>query len=959
MTLPLDSRGAAPADSRSASRDAVARIAIGVACGAIGWLLNLAPLAMISDEAPKFLLGGALVLFAFRVLGPLPGIASALIAFAGVSPVSEVVLVATALYAIEGLVVTRLAERTRSLVVADVLFWLTGGALLDALTYGWWMALAPAFVLLLLLKQLLNGVANAVLADWAARSPWVRTRLRLPLEPARSWHEVLFDRTVPIVMVPMMIIVLLLARSSHAATVNALAAQLRQGAVSAGAGAEQFLRSRLASLESLQRALRTPDEVATTSADAQLGTFLAAHPEFVNVFLTDARGRVVAAAPERASTDESNIGRDLSRRPYFAAVRSSGRPAFGTLVLGQLHVRRAGVEPVLPLVVPLLTLRDGRFAGVVLGALDAGTLRAILAARAGRQAGSAQLLDAADRVVASSTADWSPGMPRAADVQATIAAGGIHQVLRPGSTETFADRLGVSPRLTIAHGVSTFPFTVLVDEPLSTVHQAMMSTLLALIALMLAALLAVYAVARTLGAQLVAPLRSIGAVAEDLADGRPVPREVLDRFGESPVREIHTLGAQFLRMDHALRARREADARAVEQSESRYRETLEQLVQAQKMEGIGRLAGGIAHDFNNLLTPIVGYTDLAMASVPADSSARRDMALVRTAAGRAKEVVAQLLAFGRAQVLDTRRIDLSEVVAEFEPFLRKSLSVNHELIIRAEPGIVVEADRPKVQQVLMNLVLNAADAMPGGGRVEVHVGVMELTRADPTDPEPLPPGRYGVIHVGDWGVGMDDDTRRRAFDPFFTTKPRGKGTGLGLSTAYGIVRQHRGTIQVDSVVGEGTRMRVLLPLAATVPHLVDSVAELPDVLLQAPQVDEEGTRTVLVAEDESAVRELVRVALTRAGFRVLAARDGDEALRRAAAHDGRIDLLLSDVVMPGLSGPEVAHRLIEVRPDTRVLFMSGYASDVMADEGDPGGDLLSKPFTPDELVVRVRAALAN
>jgi CheY-like chemotaxis protein len=208
---------------------------------------------------------------------------------------------------------------------------------------------------------------------------------------------------------------------------------------------------------------------------------------------------------------------------------------------------------------------------------------------------------------------------------------------------------------------------------------------------------------------------------------------------------------------------------------------------------------------------------------------------------------------------------------------------------------------------------------------------------------------------------MDEATRQRAFEPFFTTKPRGKGTGLGLSTAYGIARQHRGTIIVESAVGAGTCMRVLLPLAQEVPHLVTSALPLPDVLLNPAVAVEDGARTLLVVEDEGAVRELVRTALTRAGYRVLAARDGEEALTRAAAHAGRIDLLLTDVVMPGMNGRELALRFRQARPDARVLFMSGFASDVIAADGGLSGDseLLMKPFTPDELLSRVRAALSN
>lgn len=937
------------------------RLALGAACGAAAFVLNSVPLPMLSAESPEFAFGGIFVLFAFRQLGPAAGVLAAVLGYYSAGTVIEASIAATIVYAIEGAVVSRIALRTRSLVVADVMFWLTGGALLDSLVYVAWIGLSPAYVLLLVVKQLLNGVMNAVVAEWASRRDRVRAVLRLPPEPPSAWQEVLFDRTVPLVMVPMTIIVLLLARASHAAYLNRTTAELRQTATNAEKGADQFFQSRLASLDELRLSLHPSGTAIPGDLDRILNTFLLSHPEFVNVFVTDAHGIVVAAAPRTSATGVENHGRDLSRRPYFSAARASRRAVFGELVLGQLQVRRLGVEPILPLAVPIFTAR-GDFAGVVMGALDAATLPAILSARAASRDGAAQLLDRAGRVVASSRLAWAPGDQRAPELGDLLkGSGDAARPIVPAGPPTYATRLAVAPRLTITQALSIFPFVVLADEPLTMVHQAMVPTSLALVALMLVALLAVYAVARTLGAQMAAPLQSIREVSEDLASGRSVPHEVLDRFGASPVQEVRTLAAHLLRMDDALRERREADAQAVADSETKYRETLEQLVQAQKMEGIGRLAGGIAHDFNNLLTPIVGYTDLAMAGVPEGNPARKDLTLVRTAAGRAKEVVAQLLAFGRAQVLDTKRIDLADVVAEFEPLLRRSLSANYDLQVIAEPGIVVDADRAKVQQVLMNLVINAADAMPGGGRVEVRVGVEELRRPSLSDPEPLRAGSYGVICVRDSGVGMDEETRRRAFEPFFTTKPRGKGTGLGLSTAYGIVRQHRGTIVMESVVGTGTSMRVLLPVAAPAPYQPHSLAETPELPAPAVVIPTDQAATVLIVEDEDAVRELVRVALARAGYRVLVARDGDEALTRAAAHDGRIDLLLTDVVMPGLNGREVAQRVRQVRPDSRVLFMSGYAAEVIAEGGALSGDapLLVKPFTPDELHERVREAMGR
>ncbi len=946
--------------SRASQHPLSLRIGGGVACGALALALNHIPAPLLSSESPEFAFGGALVLFAFWQLGPVPGLVAAFVGYAVASGVREVMLAAMVLYAVEGYVVSRLARRTRSLVVADVLYWLTAGAVLDVLVYWWWMGLPADYVLLLLLKQLINGVMNSVLADAASRLGVVRRWIGAPVNPPRSWQDVSFDRAVPVVMVPMTIIALLLARASFAAQFSAVTADLRQAVTSAEEGAEQFLQARRTSVQELARQL-TAGAGLDEGAGATLRAFHAMHPEFINICVTDAAGTILLSAPATSTTGEAYRGRNAGDRPYFEEARASRRPVFGELVLGQTSLRRPGVERVLPLAVPMTTA-TGAFDGVVLGALDATTLRAILAARSGNRGGSAQLLDRAGLVVASTSPQWVAGAERASDLALVLGERASMPVMvatRGG--ESFADRLGVDPRLTVAQRVSDLPFTALVDEPLSAVHRAMIPTTLALIVLILMALLAVYAVARSMGAQLSAPMQSVGAVAEVLAGGHGMPEQALADFVASPVHEMRTLAAQLGVVDTALRKRRASDASAIEASESRYRETLEQLVQAQKMDGIGRLAGGIAHDFNNLLMPILGYTDLALSSLPAESPARGDLAIVRTAAGRAREVVAQLLAFSRAQVLDVSRIDLAEAVAEFEPLLRRTLGEHIELLVIAEPGIFVEADRPKVQQVLMNLVINAADAMPAGGRVEVRVGLDEAALPDPADPDPLVAGTYGAIIVTDSGVGMDDATRRRAFDPFFTTKAPGKGTGLGLSTAYGIARQHRGTLVVDSALGVGTTMRVLLPLAPPMPFgPTASPAKSVAMPGGAPKIAGNAA-TVLVVEDERSVREFVRTALSRAGFLVLTAPGGNEALVEAAAHGGDIALLLTDVVMPGLSGRELAGRFCASRPAARVLFMSGYAADVIAAEGAlPGdADLLVKPFTPDELVARVNASLSR
>jgi signal transduction histidine kinase len=896
-----------------ATRRLAERLAFGIACGALALACNAIPAPLLSRPSPVFFLGGAFVLFAFYRLGTAPGLIAAVLGFTSLTSITEVDLLRTVLFALEGYFVSRMARRTRSLVVADMLFWLTAGTLFDV-AVGTTLDLETSYVSLILGKQLINGVANAIIAEWLSRSAWVHVKLGLPAEPLRSWPDLLFDRTVPVVMVPMTVIVLLLARAADATQQSETASSLRQVAMHVQGATSRILDARRGTLEELKHTLTAPDIRAPARQAQVFRAFLASHPEFKGV----------------------------------AIMPATAVPRFGRHSTGSIAVA-----------VPMPN-EKGAPKSLLVGSVAVSAIGTVLTAITGTDDIHVQLLDNAGRVVASSSgADASSVATSAALMGALDARSEGRAVLIPYADDSYAARLGYAHEIIVAQSLAVYPLTIIASTPMASVHRRLVPTSLALIVLMFLALLGVFAIARSLGAQLAGPLQSVGAVAEDLASGNPVPREVLDRFGSSPVSEIRLLGAQFLRMDHALRARHDADATAVRASESRYRDTLEQLAQAQKMEGIGRLAGGIAHDFNNLLTPIVGYTDLALASVPPNSPARRDLALVRTAAGRAKEVVAQLLAFGRAQVLDTQRLDLAEIVAEFEPLLRKSLRVNQELAITAEPGIEVEADRAKVQQVLMNLVLNAADAMPTGGTVEVRVGIEDNPQPDRSDPEPLAAGRYGVITVTDTGVGMEEITLRRAFDPFFTTKPRGKGTGLGLSTAYGIVRQHRGTILVESAPAQGTRVRVFLPVATPVPHVIRGAPPRPEVLLTPAPTLDDGAATLLVVEDETAVRELVRTALVRCGYRVLAARDGEEALTRAAAHAGRIDLLLTDVVMPGINGRELATRFHQSRPNSRVLFMSGYAADMISDEGALAGDanLLMKPFTPDELEARVRKAL--
>ncbi|HYY77236.1 MAG TPA: PAS domain S-box protein [Gaiellaceae bacterium] len=378
----------------------------------------------------------------------------------------------------------------------------------------------------------------------------------------------------------------------------------------------------------------------------------------------------------------------------------------------------------------------------------------------------------------------------------------------------------------------------------------------------------------------------------------------------------------------------------------------EQLRQSQKMEAVGRLAGGIAHDFNNILLAITGYSDFALARLGEDGPAADDVREIQKAADRATGLTRQLLAFSRKQVLQPQLVDLNDVVTDLQGMLRRLIGDHIELEVELEDGVgQVLVDRGQIEQVLMNLALNARDAMPAGGTLSLATQRLELSGAPDERLLGVQPGPHALLVVGDTGLGMDEQTRSRAFEPFFTTKEPGKGTGLGLSTVYGIVQQSGGSISLDSAPANGTVVRIFLPLP-------QSLREAPTVLgadLDRPA----GSETILLAEDEEVVRDLVQEILEGAGYTVLAAADGREALSLSKAHAGDVDLMVTDVVMPGMSGRELAERLWLSRPEMKVLYISGYTDIAVFDPGvlDPGSAFLQKPFSSAELTQKVREVL--
>lgn len=378
----------------------------------------------------------------------------------------------------------------------------------------------------------------------------------------------------------------------------------------------------------------------------------------------------------------------------------------------------------------------------------------------------------------------------------------------------------------------------------------------------------------------------------------------------------------------------------------------DQFRQAQKMEAVGRLAGGVAHDFNNLLLVISGYTEGLLEKLESGSTLHSKAAAIQQAADRATTLTRQLLAFSRKQLLELKVVDVNTIVSDMERLLRPLIGENIHLITKLGAGLgCTRADAGQLEQVIMNLVVNAKDAMPAGGKITIRTANTELDDSYRREHAYIQPGPYVLLSVSDTGSGMDKETLSRIFEPFFTTKEKGKGTGLGLSTVYGIVKQSGGYVFAQSEPGKGTTFRIYLPR-------VEDAAEIASTV-RTPETTTNGTETVLLVEDEESVRQLVKETLESRGYKVLEAEDGEAALKIALNSQEPIQLMITDVVMPGMSGRELAQQLSKTHPSTKVLFLSGYTEDALAHQGghEQGGAFLQKPFTLQNLSRKVREVL--
>ncbi len=440
----------------------------------------------------------------------------------------------------------------------------------------------------------------------------------------------------------------------------------------------------------------------------------------------------------------------------------------------------------------------------------------------------------------------------------------------------------------------------------------------------------------------------------DLNAGRKIEHRILYEDGTIGYISVHyfveqdeqgrTVKTYGINQDITDRKRAEEERRKLE----------DQMRQSQKMESIGLLAGGVAHDFNNLLTPILGYTDILSLDLAGENQHRAWLQHIRAAAERAKEVTHRLLAFSRKQLLELKTVDLGDIIRRFENMLRRTIRENIEIKIRIDPELcLVRADSGQIEQVLLNLSINAQDAMPSGGQLVIDARNIDLAQDCSSNHQDVPPGSYAVLSVKDTGIGIDKDVVEHIFEPFYTTKELGKGTGLGLSTVYGIVKQHDGAILVSSEKGGGSTFKVFLPQVFQKEAECQSEKRYPhgDIAY--------GHETILVAEDNDMVRSLTCDMLKSLGYTVLEAEDPESCINLAKNHDGFIHLLLTDIIMPKMNGRELYRVLNKLQPDLKVVYMSGYASNLFGDQNiiDPDTSFIQKPFSLHNLSEIIRQTL--
>ncbi len=928
------------------------RVGLALLLGGIGAAVNLWTVPILTEDTPNFFFGGIPVLLAFIGLGPRLGLlagALSLLPFL-LDPwwtLHPAPAIGTLIYLVEGLAIYHLYRRTRSLPLAAAIFWFGGGWVLTVLVYHLWLGLAGGFVAIFVVKQLLNGIVNAVVAEFllGERLRDLFARFHGEESPESTPVETFAFRWVTVLtLAPVVTLLIVQARSEYMDAIHDLGDVNAALAWEAVSEMDDFLRERHQVIADIGRT--TLLGIGDQGMQAHLDRFMELYPEFYLVARTDSLGAVRQSSPRTNAAGVSLEGIQIGDRAYFTEARETGSLTYGELLLGDLGIRGTGrMEPAVVIAQPLST-PTGVFEGVLVASLDpvAGAQRVDVAFEA--PAHRVTLMDRRGTVIGSTApgrtagtefAGWfdRAGGTRGADAPLLKRDQPGHFSFFPPPGGGIESRVG----LDLVHGsyqpVLRSGWGVLVDSPAAVLHDRLFPVALRTLALIALALLLLWIVVQGFSRRIALPLVDAAGSAQRIAGGN-----------------LETSAPRFTRLEEArdlatsLDEMRLALARKEAETEARQKELEAQLLQAQKMEAVGLLAGGVAHDFNNMLTPILGLADLGRED--SDSEVVREhFREIGFAATRAREVVQQLLAFSRKQVLSMDPVELGSELERIRTLLRSLLRENVELTIEVRDGPhPVLADPAQLSQVFLNLAVNAQDAMVNGGRLALRLDRV-TAGPDALSEEGLAGIPLARVTVTDTGPGIPPETLRHIFDPFFTTKQPGEGTGLGLATVYGIIRQHGGAVRVTSVEGEGTTFILYLPLTDQTPR---EPAPRKDAVRRTPAAGER----ILLVEDDMAVRRFVERILERQGYEVTAMASGERALEHA---DG-FDLLMTDVVLPGVNGRELYERLAARNPGMRALFMSGYSHDILGDNGLPEGTrFLSKPFELDELLDQVRAAL--
>lgn len=542
------------------------------------------------------------------------------------------------------------------------------------------------------------------------------------------------------------------------------------------------------------------------------------------------------------------------------------------------------------------------------------------------------------------------------------------------------DRVGNSPVIALARPIAGTPWLILIEFPDDVVLKPVSGYLKRVLIIGVFLFVMGVTVAFVLSRNITGPLYELTAGATAVSRGdhsRRVNLNQKDEFGQLAAafnamvdklrgsqreleRKVQERTAQLEDANHQLELLSESNAEKRSVAEKERADALEalqntekQLVQSQKLEAVGRLAGGISHDFNNLLTVILGYTDISKRNLKEGDPLLRNLDEIGKASERAASLTRQLLAFSRKQVMQPKVFDMNTTINDLRKMLRRMIGEDIDLLVNSQTDLGnIKADPGQIEQVIMNLVVNARDAMPRGGKLSIETSNVYLDESYARDHVAVDAGEYVMLAISDTGCGMDEETRQQIFEPFFTTKESGKGTGLGLSMVYGIVKQSGGNIWVYSEEGRGTTFKIYFPrVTAEAEEYKRS-----NGVIEAPQ----GSETILLVEDAALVRTLARQVLETAGYRVLEAASAEAALKLCETINGtRIDLVLTDVVMPGMSGNDMSKILLAKRPDMPVLYMSGYTDEAIVQHGmlEAGINFLQKPFSPGALALKVREVL--